>query len=377
MIALLLEGYGADSRPIKKGLQAMNNFAWEDEEGLRIQACVSPVWDTALSSISLMDCGVSQTSPSLKGAVKWILDRQLNVDYGDWKVYRPGLTSGGWSFEYSNSWYPDVDDTAAVLLALLKQDPRSAHSKPVNRAIEWVLGMQNRDGGWAAFDVDNDKLFLNEIPFADIDALCDPSTPDVAGRVIESFGVLLEKIRPATHDSDESFLTLDLISRIESANQRAIEYLRRSQEPEGAWFGRWGVNYIYGTSNVLCGLSCVRLPGINPMIQSALKWLKSCQNHDGGWGESLLSYSDRSWMGKGDSSASQTAWALMGLLSYLPPDDPAIQKGIRWLVQAQTPAPGRDAFEAGIRVPDARGSTWTEPQFTGPGFPKHFYLRYH
>lgn len=377
MIALTLEGYGLDSHPISKGMEAMDNFSWEDPDGYRIQPCVSPVWDTALTTICLLDSGVNPKTPELEAAVQWVLKRQLIVSHGDWKVLRPQLPSGGWSFEYSNSWYPDVDDTAAVLLSLLKQNPRMALETPVQRAIEWILGMQNKDGGWAAFDVESDKLFLNSIPFADIDALCDPSTPDVTGRVIESLGLLLSVFDPLLTKVNGGPINEDLYSRILYANQCALSYLKNAQEKEGCWFGRWGVNYIYGTSNVLCGLSTLRISGMDPMIRPALEWLKTCQNSDGGWGESVASYLDRSLMGKGESTPSQTAWAVMGLLTYLSPMDQSIQDGIRWLVKNQISAPSHDSYHAGTQLDKPKGSTWEEFHSTGTGFPKHFYLRYH
>jgi squalene-hopene/tetraprenyl-beta-curcumene cyclase len=372
IIALTLEGYGVDSDPIQKGIKAMDHFSWQDNHGFRVQACVSPVWDTALAAISLLDANVDANSARLKGPIQWLLDRQLLVEHGDWKVYRPNLISGGWSFEYSNSWYPDVDDTAAVMLAILKQNPKAASSEAICRAAEWTVGMQNKDGGWAAFDVDNDKLFLNEIPFADIDALCDPSSPDIAGRVVEAFGLMLEHL-PLTEDF------LDLRARMIRANEKAIAYLRKSQETQGSWFGRWGVNYIYGTSNVLCGLASLAIPASDPMIVAALPWLLHCQNRDGGWGENIASYADKRWMGKGESTASQTAWALMGLLAYLPANHPSIERGVRWLIhhQAPTDASIGEAFEGGARVPTPEGLTWVDEHFTGTGFPNHFYLRYH
>jgi squalene-hopene/tetraprenyl-beta-curcumene cyclase len=377
LIALKLEGYDMNSNVISNGFKAIENFSWEDPTGFRIQACVSPVWDTALSSICLIDSGVSQDSTQLKGATHWLRKKQILVNYGDWKVYRPKVRPGGWSFEHFNSWYPDVDDTAAVVLALLKQNPKAAGEESVFRAIEWTLGMQNKDGGWAAFDVDNDKIFLNSIPFADIDALCDPSTPDVTGRVLEAFGMLLDTVKPGLIDVETLSWPHDLYNKIQKASQYGLEYLRKTQEPEGSWFGRWGVNYIYGTSNVLCGLSQLKISGMDPMIKPALTWLKQCQNKDGGWGEKLDSYLDKKSMGIGPSTPSQTAWALMGLLSYLPHQDPCIRYGIQWLIENQTPATPNECFEAGIQLPLARGMTWEETQATGTGFPKHFYLNYH
>lgn len=345
VIALHLNGHSLDSECMKKGLEAIERFGMTDELGFRVEACQSPVWDTVLSMIGLVDAGHDPRDEKLLKPREWLFSKQLCVDYGDWKVYNPDARGGGWSFEYENSWYPDVDDTAAVLIGLLKQDPTSGRDERVRRAFDWTVSMQNRDGGWAAFDVDNDKLFLNQIPFSDMDSLCDPSSPDVTGRVLEALGLLND---PKYH----------------AACDRGIAYLRRTQEHQGSWFGRWGVNYVYGTSNVVCSLARMRIPGSDAMVTKALTWLKSVQNSDGGWGECLESYADKSLMGKGTSTASQTAWALMALLAYLPPNDAEIQRGIEWLVAHQN-ADGK-----------ASGS-WDEEEFTGTGFPNHFYLRYH
>jgi squalene-hopene/tetraprenyl-beta-curcumene cyclase len=368
VIALTLQGYSMDSDPVRKGIEAIHRFAWEDENGYRIQACNSPIWDTALGTIGLVDSKSHTTDPrlekSLEKAMKWVLKHQLLVDHGDWKVYRPKLPSGGWAFEYENSWYPDIDDTAAVILALLKQDPKRVDSEAIQRAVRWVLGMQNRDGGWAAFDVDNNKLFLNEIPFSDMDSLCDPSSPDVTGRVLEALGLVL---------SHSKLLETEIVP----ACEKALNYLRKTQELQGSWYGRWGVNYVYGTSNVLCGLAQWKVAASDPMIIRALEWLKQVQNADHGWGESLASYADKRWMGRGESTPSQTAWALMGLLAYLPAHDEAVTNGVQWLIQHMVPAKTSQAYEGEIPVPSPKGSTWNEKQFTGTGFPNYFYLRYH
>jgi squalene-hopene/tetraprenyl-beta-curcumene cyclase len=328
-----------------------------------------------LSTISLVDCQVPVQDKRLKKAMQWTVSNQIRVDYGDWKVYRPQLPSGGWAFEYANTWYPDVDDTAACVLALVKQDPKSSRSETVRLATQWMLGMQNRDGGWAAFDVNNDKLFLNQIPFSDMDSLCDPSSPDVTGRVIEAVGLVLETC--PDHPLKEEIMR---------ATEAGVAYLRRTQETQGSWFGRWGVNYVYGTSNVLCGLARAGIPASDPMVERGLRWLRQVQNQDGGWGESLASYADSKWMGKGESTASQTGWGLMGLLAYFRPESAhysalvkSVEKGVKWLVGSQVvaePDP-EGAFEGGKPLPKAAGSTWSEHQFTGTGFPNHFYLRYH
>jgi squalene-hopene/tetraprenyl-beta-curcumene cyclase len=345
VLALVASGHPLDADPVRRGLEAIERFSLSDAEGFRIEACQSPVWDTILSMIGLLDSGLDPPDPRLAAARRWIEARQLTGDWGDWKVYDPHGVPGGWSFEYANSWYPDVDDTAAVVVGFLKQDPGSRGSEPVRRAAAWMLSMQNRDGGWAAFDVGNDRLWLNDIPFSDMDSLCDPSSPDVAGRVLEALGLLAD---PAHRE----------------ACDRGVAYLRRSQEPEGSWFGRWGVNYVYGTSNALNGLARQGVAGSDPMVSRALRWLESVQNADGGFGEGLQSYADRRGMGRGPSTASQTAWGAMGLLAYRGPDDPAVRRAVAWLVQRQ------------LAAGDAAGS-WAEAEFTGTGFPRHFYLRYH
>ncbi len=345
VLALRLLGHGLDAEPVRRGLEAIEAFGRSDAEGFRIDACQSPVWDTILALIGLLDAGADPSDPRLVAARRWVEARQLSNDWGDWKVYNPGGPVGGFSFEYCNTWYPDVDDTAAVVIGFVKHDPAMAQSDSVRRAVAWMRSMQNRDGGWGAFDLDNDREFLNQIPFSDMDSLCDPSTPDVAGRVLEALGLLGD---PAHAD----------------ACRRGIEYLRRSQEPEGSWFGRWGVNYVYGTSNVLNGLARQGVRATDPMVERGLDWLLAVRNPDGGWGEGLESYADRARMGVGPSTASQTAWALMGLLAYLPPDHEAVVAGIRWLVDRQ------------LADGEAAGS-WDEQEFTGTGFPRHFYIRYH
>jgi squalene-hopene/tetraprenyl-beta-curcumene cyclase len=341
VLALRLAGHALDSVPVRRGLEAIEHFGILDDEGFRIEACQSPVWDSALALIGLADAGQPGDDPRLATVRDWIRRKQILDDHGDWKVYNRRGRPGGWSFEHVNTWYPDVDDTAAVVLALLKGDPSQRADPAVRRGVDWMLSMQNRDGGWAAFDVENDRLFLNEIPFSDMDSLCDPSSPDVTGRVLEALGLLDRR-------------------RHRAACRRGIAYLRRSQEEEGSWFGRWGVNYVYGTSNVLNGLACQGVPASDAMVTRALRWLESVQNEDGGFGEGLESYADRSAMGRGPSCASQTAWGAMGLLAYRPPSDPAVARAVAWLVDRQLPS-----------------GTWDEEEFTGTGFPRHFYLRYH
>jgi squalene-hopene/tetraprenyl-beta-curcumene cyclase len=341
VLALSVNGHPMATGPMALGLEAIERFSVEDAGGFRVEPCQSPVWDTVLMMTGLLDSG--PRDPALDRVRDWVARMQILEEHGDWRVYNPAGKPGGWSFEYTNTWYPDVDDTAAVIIAFLKHDPScrtSRTSKTVRRAVAWMVSMQNEDGGWAAFDKQNDKMFLNEIPFSDMDSLCDPSTPDIAGRVLEALGIL--------DDPD-----------LRAVCARGVDYLRSSQEREGSWFGRWGVNYIYGTSNVLNGLVRQRVSPRDPMVARAIAWLRSVQNADGGWGECLESYANRALMGKGGSTPSQTAWALMGLLAYVPRDDGAVRRGVEWLVARQTP-----------------DGTWDEAEFTGTGFPGHFYLRY-
>ncbi|KAB8260699.1 hypothetical protein BDV32DRAFT_158615 [Aspergillus pseudonomiae] len=296
--AFMLEGYKLDDPPVSLGIQAIENFAWEDAEGKRVQPCVSPVWDTTLMSIALCDAG-SPDQQIVDRAIQWIRDRQLLVPHGDWRVYRPHLAPGGFSFEYTNSHYPDIDDTAAIILAQVKHDARSCHSPSVTAAATWILGMQNPDGGWAAFDVENDKLFLNKIPFSDMDSLCDTSCADITGRILEAFGLMILR---APEKGNASQLS-QLGPAIRAACRRAIQYLASTQETNGSWFGRWGCNYIYGTSHALCGLAYFSQDEtlIPTLAQPALQWLKSQQNDDGGWDDTSIE--------------SPTAAAAMGLLS--------------------------------------------------------------
>lgn len=354
VFAFILEGYKINDDPVRLGIQAIENFAWEDERGKRIQACISPVWDTALMSIALSDA-MTPDRHVVEQAITWIRNRQLIVPYGDWCVYRPGLPPGGFSFEYKNTWYPDVDDTAAVILAQIKHDVESIGSDSVIAAAMWIVGMQNPDGGWAAFDVENDKLFLNKIPFSDMDSLCDTSCADITGRILEAFGLMMKR-------APEKSLASDCFPTLRAACTRGIRYLASTQEPSGAWFGRWGCNYVYGTSHALCGLAYFDDTRVSGLVLRGIQWLGSKQQADGGWGESLLSYRSPSqdWQG---STPSQTAWALMGLLAHLSPKDLAIQRGIQYLVATLQP-------EKGI------GSSWPQSVFTGTGFPNHFYLGY-
>lgn len=370
MFALSLEGYGLDSDPICRGLKAIERYSWRDCLGKRIQTTVSAFWDTSLMIIGLSDAGMPQNSIALTRSVSWARGRQVLGKYGDWALYNPRLEPGGFGFGYFNTWYPDADDTAAAILSMIRQDTRIVFSSHVLRALKWLLGMQNKDGGWGAFDRDNNNLFLNKIPFSDMEALCDPSTPDVSGHVLEAFGLFLSISRKHKMQADES----KLVDHLTAASQRAINYLSSMQEPSGAWYGRWGCNYLYGTSAALCALQYFlgtteknswggRDDSILDSVKNATQWLEATQNQDGGWGETLHSYEDPLQAGSGPSTASQTAWALMGLLPYLPPSTKAILNGVEYLLGTQKKA-------------GPQGATWHEGHYTGTGFPSHFYIGY-
>lgn len=359
MFALCLEGYTMDDAPVIKGLEALERFTVCDKKGKRIQACVSPIWDTILTTIGLCDAG--HASKRTARAMDYIKARQLCGPEGDWRIYKPDITAGGFSFEYFNRWYPDVDDTAAAILAMTKEDPQLTSSlSAVVKAVEWILGMQNNDGGWGAFDVHNDRLFLNKIPFSDMDSLCDPSTADVTGRILEAFGLLTQS---------RCAISASLIDAMKVACERAIDYLLDTQEANGSWYGRWGSNYIYGTSNVICGLAYFssrdgKSDRLDRSLEAAVQWLKSIQNPDGGWGETLLSYKRPELAGCGPSTASQTGWSLMALLDCLTVEDKAVQGGVEYLLRTQTQSEHKDE------------ASWPESHFTGTGFPNHFYLGY-
>ncbi|MEQ1472895.1 MAG: squalene--hopene cyclase, partial [Candidatus Acidiferrum sp.] len=303
--------------------------------------CVSPVWDSAIAMVALEEAGVAPDDPALVKAADWILSKQI-LGPGDWQVKNKDAEPGGWAFEFRNDFYPDVDDTAFVLMALqrVKFPDEKRMEAATRRGIQWLLSMQNRDGGWGAFDRDNDRRFLCNIPFADHNAMIDPSTADVTARVLEClgrFGWTAE--HPAV--------------------QRGVKFLLKDQCGDGSWFGRWGVNYVYGTSGVLRALETVSLTAQN-YSQRAVAWLKTVQKVDGSFGESLKTYSDVSSKGQGASTPSQTAWGLIGMLAGSNTADPAISKAVSYLVSTQ----------------NGDGS-WSEHDFTGTGFPCVFYLKYH
>ena len=340
--ALKLLGHDATDPDMKRGIQAIDDLVIEDETQTYVQPCVSPIWDTCLSLSALSEAGLRPDNEAVKPATGWLFDKQV-FTRGDWVGKAPDLEGGGWAFQFENDFYPDVDDTSMVVMALLRA---GAHYHPdkkrrIAQAVNWTLGMQNSDGGWGAFDIDNHYEYLNNIPFADHGALVDPSTADLTGRCIEMLAML---------GYDKTFPPI----------ARAIEFLKQDQEPCGAWFGRWGVNYIYGTWAVLVGLGALGEDPNQPWLRKSVKWLKDIQNSDGGWGESCDTYNDPALGGSGESTASQTAWALLGLMAMGETESEAVEKGINYLVRNFDGAKG-----------------WKEAAFTGTGFPRVFYLRYH
>lgn len=348
LLALRCLNYTTDDPIVARGLQAVDNFVVETEESYWVQPCVSPVWDTALAMRSLVDSGLDPADPALVKAGEWLLQKQI-LAYGDWAVKNHQGKPGGWAFEFDNRFYPDVDDTAVVVMALqaVKLPDEQLKQAAIARAVAWIASMQCAPGGWAAFDLDNNQEWLNLLPYGDLKAMIDPNTADVTARVLEMVGRL-----QGNHSN--------LASLSSEAIARALAYLQQEQEPEGCWFGRWGVNYIYGTSGVLSALSLIGAPTDQQSIERGAAWLASCQNSDGGWGETCQSYQDPSLKGIGKSTASQTAWALIGLMAAgASKFEESMQRGIAYLVKTQ----------------QADGS-WDEPEFTGTGFPCHFYLNY-
>ncbi len=342
LLALHLLGYAKDHPAMVKGMEAVDRFLIEREDHTFMQACVSPLWDTAIACNALLDSGLPADDPALVKAGEWILKKQVR-NPGDWSVKNPHTEPGGWAFEFYNELYPDTDDTAEILIALDRiaiPDHRWKH-KECQRALTWLLSMQSKNGGWGAFDQDNDKEILNEVPFADHKALLDPPTVDVSSRILWCLGRLGFK-------------------RDHPAVQRALEFVKSSQEPDGCWWGRWGVNYIYGTFLALNGLLSMKEDMSRPFILKATGWLESCQNEDGGWGETCESYAKPELRGQGVSTASQTAWAILGLVAGGKASNPATKRGVEFLLKSQN--------EAG---------SWYEDEFTGTGFPEHFFIKYH
>lgn len=346
MLALRCLDYDQNDPIVERGLQAIDNFAIETKDYYRVQPCISPIWDTAWTIRALVDSGLTADHPAVVRAGEWLLQKQI-LDYGDWVVKNRQGKPGAWAFEFDNRFYPDVDDSAVVVMALhqAKLPNEKIKQAAIARALKWIATMQCKPGGWAAFDLDNDQDWLNSIPYGDLKAMIDPNTADVTARVVEMLGACNLSIEP--HNL-----------------QRALTYLLNEQETEGCWFGRWGVNYIYGTSGVLSALTLIGPEKYKLNIERGAAWLLGCQNADGGWGETCRTYNDPSLKGQGRSTASQTAWALIGLLAAGEATGKlaleAIERGINYLVTTQQP-----------------DGTWFEADFTGTGFPCHFYLKYH
>jgi len=340
IIALRCLGYSMDDSRVKEAERQLDRLMIEEADSIRLQPCFSPIWDTGIATYALCEAGLNQAHESMRRAVGWLVEKECR-HFGDWQanVRRP-VEPSGWYFEFNNSYYPDVDDTAMVTMALLRSGCAEG-KKPAERGIQWILAMQNDDGGWAAFDRTISRPILEYIPFADHNAIQDPSCPDITGRSLECLG--------------HSGLRPD-----HPAVQKALRFLEFEQEPEGCWFGRWGINYIYGTWQVVCGLRTVGADMNKPWIQKAGAWLRSVQKDDGSFGESAETYENPSLKGNGPSTPSQTAWGIMALMAIYGPEDPSVLKGIRYLIDTQ--------LESG---------TWEEPWFTGTGFPRVFYLRYH
>lgn len=341
MIALDCLGYAFDHPAYQEAYNEYMKLMMEEEDRLWFQPCFSPTWDSAMVMAALQRSGMPGSHPAIQRSAEWLVNQEIQIR-GDWQVKNPYGPAGGWAFEYNNDFYADTDDTAMVLMALrtarMPQDAR--REAAVQRGIEWLLSMQSSDGGWGAFDVDNNKEVLNLIPFADHNALLDPSTADVTARILEMLG----EFGYNSHFSPAS---------------RAILFLRNQQEKDGSWYGRWGVNYIYGTWQVITGLRKIGIPPTDPAIQRGVDWLLRYQHEDGGWGENCSTYHDPGQRGKGNSTPSQTAWALMGLMHGGLVDHPAVERGLQYLLDTQK----------------ADGS-WDEDEFTGTGFPRVYYLRY-
>ena len=340
IIALRCLGYSMEDPRVKEAVQQLDRLMIEEKDSIRLQPCFSPIWDTGIATYALSEAGFHQAREPMRMAVNWLVSKECR-HIGDWKAnVEKSVEPSGWYFEFNNSYYPDEDDTAMVTMALLCSGcPEGRPS--AERGIDWILAMQNDDGGWAAFDRTINRPILEYIPFADHNAIQDPSCPDITGRTLECLGHF--GIKP-----DHPTV------------QKAVRFVEFEQEPEGCWFGRWGVNYIYGTWQVVCGLKTVGIDMDQPWIQKAGEWLRKVQKEDGSFGESANTYENPELKGVGPSTPSQTAWGTMALMAIYGPEDPGVRKGIRYLLDTQTDT-----------------GNWEELWFTGTGFPRVFYLRYH
>src|SRR5581483_10970421 len=333
LIALRAYGLPLDAPAIVRGLAGLDGFTIHDDAGRRIEACQSPVWDTALAVIALLDAGLEPSHPAVASAARWLAAQEIR-HRGDWARRRPRLAAGGFAFEFANDWHPDIDDTAEVVMALR----RSGVGDAAARGIAWVLGMQSQNGGWAAFDAENTSTLPNRLPFCDFGEVTDPPSADVTAHVLEALALEGRAGEPAA--------------------QRGIAYLLAEQEDDGSWFGRWGANHVYGTGAAVPALVACGLGG-HASVARAVAWLRSVQNEDGGFGEDLRSYVDREWRGRGHSTASQTAWALLALEAAGVADE-TVEQAVGFLADTQN-----------------EDGSWDEPWYTGTGFPGDFYLNYH
>lgn len=341
-IALDLLGHDRDEPLVNQARKAIDDLLVVGDDSAYCQPCVSPVWDTGLACLALLEDGAERNREELGRALDWLGNLQLLEEPGDWRRSHPGLAGGGWAFQYENAYYPDLDDTAVVAWAMHLAADRDRRAEPIRRAADWLRGMQSKNGGFAAFDSDNTHYTLNEIPFADHGALLDPPTSDVSARCVALMGRL-------DREGDSDCL------------RKAVDYLRAEQESNGAWFGRWGSNYIYGTWSALAALEHVSHLDTSDMISRAAEWLRSIQHEDGGWGESNDTYEDpERGCAQDRSTAFQTAWALLGLMAAGEGDSEAVRSGVGFLLARQE-----------------SGGGWSDLEFTAPGFPRVFYLRYH
>jgi squalene-hopene/tetraprenyl-beta-curcumene cyclase len=342
LIALKALGYPDDHPQVRRAERELKKLEHETEHSLRIEPCFSPVWDTAIVAVCLRESGVPENHPKLKKACEWLMAKEIR-EPGDWQYKNPAkVEPSGWVFEYENKWNPDVDDTAMVLLALRKiptDNPRR-RDECFQRGLKWMMTFQCKDGGWAAFDKDCTKGILEKVPFADHNAMLDPECADITARILELLGY-------EGYDVDHPQV------------KKALEFIREHQEQDGSWYGRWGVNYIYGTWQVLRGLRALNINMHQPWLLKARQWLESVQHEDGGWGERCNTYDDPVFKGQGPSTASQTAWAVMALCAFGDPSRESLAHGVQYLVENQN-----------------LDGSWTEHETTGTGFPRVFYLKY-